>query len=157
MSDVAVIHAVFKEIFGENANFYDFTDRLKAQKAVFLLQELGVTCGDYSFGWYKHGPYSQQLQNTLISPYSEQADISFSDAGKSAIGKVKAMLSVPHTGYSDATWLEAIGSIRYLKARWYQTATKDSILKKLSDLKPKLDNSVLNSKAYDALEQYGKV
>ena len=157
MSDAAVIHAVFKEIFGQEANFYEFDDRLKAQKAVFLLQELGVSCGDYSFGWYKHGPYSQQLQNTLISPYSEQADISFSDAGKSAIGKVKAMLNVPHADYSDATWLEAIGSIRYLKARWYQTATKDSILKKLSELKPNLDNNDLNVIAYDALEKYGKV
>ena len=157
MSDAAVIHAVFKEIFGKEANFYEFDDRLKAQKAVFLLQELGVSCGDYSFGWYKYGPYSQQLQNTLISPYSEQADISFSDAGKSAIGKVKAMLNVPHADYSDETWLEAIGSIRYLKARWYQTATKDSILKKLSELKPNLDNNDLNVIAYDALEKYGKV
>ena len=155
MSDAAVIHAVFEEIFGEKANFYEFDDRLKAQKAVFLLHELGVTCGDYSFRWYKFGPYSQQLQNTLLVDYANDENITLSEKGLDAIRKVKEMIQTPHDpSYSPEQWLEAIGSIRYLIAYCYQPSAKDEVLEKLCEFKPYLSNKDLNLRAYETLEKY---
>ena len=154
MSEAAVIHAVFNEVFGRPTDFSSFNDRLEAQKIVYLLDELGVTCGDYPFKWYKHGPYSQRLQNTILEKYDKTEQIAFSPAGNSALAKIKQMISVPHSEYTDSQWLEAIGSIQYLQKYLYSTSTRDTILRRLNELKPHLNNQKLNSSAYSLLEQY---
>ena len=154
MSDVAVIHAVFKEIFGEEANFHDLDDRLKAQEAVFLLHELGVTCGDYSFRWYKYGPYSQQLQNVLLDDYADDENVTLSEKGLDAICKVKKIIQTPHEPYSLANWLEVLGSTRYLTEYCYQPSAKDEVLEKLCESKPYLSNKTLNLLAYETLKKY---
>ena len=38
----------------------NFETRLELQKTIYLLEEAGAKLG-YSFGWYKHGPYSSSL------------------------------------------------------------------------------------------------
>lgn len=153
MSEAAIIHSVFKEVFGRRTDFSSFDDRLEAQKIVYLLGELGVTCGDYSFRWYKHGPYSQNLQNVLLGRYDDAEQIVFSVAGTSALKKVKQMISIPHSEYTDSQWLEAMGSIHYLQKHMYSTLARDSILNRLSNLKPHLNNQELNTKAYNLLQQ----
>ncbi len=161
MSDAAVIHAVFHEVFGRQPDFLSsFNDRLLAQKTIYLLQRLGVTCGDYSFRWYKHGPYSQQLQNTLLesSPSSDDLEkITFSKIGHSNIEKIKGMLEEPHAPYDEAQWFEALGSIQYLKRYRFPLLSRDNIISKLSELKPGLRDHLANSRAYDVLKKYSLI
>ena len=56
---------VYKMLYGRNFHYVNFDQRLEMQKAVYLLQDMGVPIGDYGFRWYQHGPYSQNLQDDM--------------------------------------------------------------------------------------------
>ena len=56
---------VYKILYGHNFSYSDFDQRMEMQKAVYLLQDMGVPIGDYGFRWYLHGPYSQSLQDDM--------------------------------------------------------------------------------------------
>ena len=56
---------VYKMLYGRNFHYGNFDQRLEMQKAVYLLQDMGVPIGDYGFRWYQHGPYSQNLQDDM--------------------------------------------------------------------------------------------
>ena len=57
---------IFKKIYGSDFDYGNFEHRLEMQKAVYLLQDMGVPVGDYGFRWYQHGPYSQSLQDDMF-------------------------------------------------------------------------------------------
>lgn len=154
MNDLTIITAVFDNVFGRTTRFTEFEDRLEIQKIVYILNELGVSCGDYSFRWYKHGPYSQLLQNTLLRDDCEDiSQVEFSDAGEKALTKVKEMIKVDHDGYDDSEWLEALGSLLYLRKR--SNESKETVIEDLESRKEHLKNRGLNSKAYDVLQKSG--
>ena len=74
-----LLKPVFKSIFNKEFNASEFEDRLEMQKAVYLLQNMGISVGDYRFLWYKHGPYSQTLQNDILNLQSaKDVNIDFS-------------------------------------------------------------------------------
>ena len=45
---------VYKILYGRNFSYSDFDQRMEMQKAVYLLQDMGVPIGDYGFRWYLH-------------------------------------------------------------------------------------------------------
>ena len=107
---------VYKILYGRNFSYSDFDQRMEMQKAVYLLQDMGVPIGDYGFRWYLHGPYSQSLQDdmhyesgravttlTLSKEYSESIarlhDVIHSEEGKA---------------YSVSNWVECLASLHYL-------------------------------------------
>lgn len=147
MTDITLLAAVFQNVFEKEPNFRCFDDRLEMQKTVYLLREMGVTCGNYPFRWYKHGPYSQGLQNVMISSAPQQEPVSFSEIGAQGIGKLKNLLHVDHTGYSDADWMEALGSLHYLRKYREPTLDDRALLLLLTELKPNLSNEALNREA----------
>jgi len=49
-----------------NPSLGSFNDRMKLQKLVYLLRELGHDC-PYSFDWYVRGPYSPSLTSVLYA------------------------------------------------------------------------------------------
>jgi len=153
VTDVDIIHAVFKDIIGRATDFSSFDDRLEAQKIVYLLSQAGTSCGDYPFRWYKHGPYSQQLQNTLLKKADGMQPVVFSETGKAALSKIKKMKEESHAGYSDSQWLEALGSIHYLQKYMYPTYGQDNIIEELKTYKPLLKECHLNKRAYTLLKE----
>lgn len=65
-----LLASVYQDVYGEKFTSDDFSKRMKMQKLIYLLQEAGISIGDYNFHWsnhgpYKRGPYSQQLQNDI--------------------------------------------------------------------------------------------
>ena len=40
---------VYKMLYGRNFHYVNFDQRLEMQKAVYLLQDMGVPIGDYGF------------------------------------------------------------------------------------------------------------
>ena len=58
---------VFRALFDKDFNPESAEDRLEMQNAVYLLQSLGISVGNYGFMWYKHGLYSQALQNDILT------------------------------------------------------------------------------------------
>ena len=74
---------IYKDVYGEQFSSGNFSDRMKMQKLIYLLQEAGISIGDYNFHWYKHGPYSQQLQNDiLVTNGNFDRDIRYSETAK---------------------------------------------------------------------------
>lgn len=148
---------VYKELFEEEFNYYDFDKRLKMQKAVYLLQNLYVPMGDYGFHWYRHGPYSQDLQEDMFderdSVPEDQSEMLREYA--EPLGKLHDLIkSEEHGKYDEATWLECVASMRYLQKRVLrQNATKEGVLQKLASLKSHLDDEEANLAAYRLLEE----
>ena len=48
-----LLEPVFKYIFDRKFNPSSFEDRLEMQKSVYILQNMGISVGDYNFLWYK--------------------------------------------------------------------------------------------------------
>ena len=81
-----LLKPVFKSIFDRDFQPNVFEDRLEMQKTVYLLQNMGISVGDYKFMWYKHGPYSQILQNDILNLQSVgDINIDFSADAKGEI------------------------------------------------------------------------
>ena len=51
---------ILKQIPGYDFSLEGFSDRLKLQKTIYLLQVFGVYLG-YDFSWYLRGPYCSIL------------------------------------------------------------------------------------------------
>ena len=91
--------------------------------------------------------------NLLRDDCEDISQVEFSDAGEKALTKVKEMIKVDHDGYDDSEWLEALGSLLYLRKR--SNESKETVIEDLESRKEHLKNRGLNSKAYDVLQNSG--
>lgn len=142
-------------IFDDQFQPSKFEDRLKMQKAIYLLQNMGINVGDYKFIWYKHGPYSQTLQNDIlnIQQAAKDNDIEFSSDANRAIEKLKQALSKEKAKYDMCQWIECLGSLQYIKENILRSsATDDEILDELQNRKPHLDKPEENHMALQTLK-----
>lgn len=147
---------VYKKLYNEDFNFYDFNMRMKMQKAVYLLQELGVPVGDYRYRWYLHGPYSQKLQDDMYDERENSAE-EFSDSDEYAgmVEKLGKLFASEEKGsYSLADWAECLGSMYYLSKRVLPSgAGEDEVLSKLKAEKPHLKDDAANTAAHKLLKE----
>ena len=112
---------IYSKLFNENFSYKFFEKRLKMQKGIYLLEELGVDVGDFAFGWYKHGPYSQRLQDEMFWADSmPESEINFSQFAKENIEKISKCFAYRHEGYDDSQWAECLASLYYLKKMFSQ-------------------------------------
>ena len=85
-----LLKPVFKEVFERDFDPHQFADRLEMQKMIYLLHNKGISVGNYSFLWYKHGPYSQTLQNDILKLNSvPDIKLSFSEDAARVITMIK--------------------------------------------------------------------
>jgi len=143
---------VYSYIFDEPFSYSSFDMRLKMQKVVYLLQEMGVPISDYGFSWYKHGPYSQSLLDDAHNARSNESvpDLSsLSSDNRLAMEKLKHILTVPeNTAYSLADWCECVASIHYLRQNVLPRSCKDDdILTTLVCKKAHLKDNMANEEA----------
>lgn len=144
---------VYKSVFGENFDHNTFNCRLKMQKMVFILQELGTSLGNYGFRWYKHGPYSQSLLDDMYIATANKPII-FSEDSESNIKKLANMMEDTH-GYKQHEWAECLASLLYLKKYILSSSAKsDEIIEALVKRKPHLNNSEANKAAYNLIASY---
>lgn len=144
---------VYKSVFGEDFDHNTFNCRLKMQKMVYLLQELGTSLGNYGFRWYKHGPYSQSLLDDMYFATPNEPII-FSEDSESNIKKLTEMMKDMH-GYEQHEWAECLASLLYLKKYILSSsADSDEIIQTLVNRKPHLNNSEANKAAYDLIVSY---
>ena len=65
-------------------------DRIKLQKAVYVLENMGVHVGDYSFSWNKYGPYSLALDSDAQNCSDiEEQEVVFSSFAEEKFGKIR--------------------------------------------------------------------
>ena len=129
---------------------------MEMQKAVYLLQDMGVPVGSYGFRWYLHGPYSQVLQDDMhfesgriISKIPELSN-EYSDS----IERLHQLIHAPeNSAYSVSSWVECLASLQYLKKNVMNfKATMEDVIIELENRKKHLNNRDINIKAYKLLE-----
>jgi uncharacterized protein YwgA len=148
-----VLSPIFYSIFEHDFDKHSFEDRLEMQKAVYLLQDLGISVGEYNFMWYKHGPYSQTLQNDILSSSNMVANIRFSADANRTLLRLKEIIFDQNVEYSKSEWLECLGSLHYIKENLLPTnATNEELLNELVIRKPHLKNHKDNRRALEQLE-----
>ena len=146
---------IYKELFEEDFCYYDFNQRMKMQKAIYLLQAMGAPVGGYSYRWYLHGPYSQVLQDDMYAARDGKAkELAVSEESSELIAKLgEVFRSEERGGYSVTDWVECLGSMYYLQERIMSSdADQKAILAKLVEEKPHLSDETVNAAAYRLLE-----
>lgn len=151
-----ILVPVYEALYQEPFDYSDFEKRMKMQKAVYLLQEMGVPMGEYGFRWYLHGPYSQDLQDDMYEenlrsregaaiPLDYQAEVS----------RLREVLTAVRPAvYSDADWAECLGSMYYLQKHNLSSKAKpEDVIGKLRECKTHLNDDEANVAAYNALKE----
>lgn len=147
---------VYQKLYDEDFDYADFDKRMKMQKAVYLLQDMGVPMGGYGFRWYLHGPYSQDLQDDMHELKNRRAGkVKIAPDCEARIKKLAAAIrDEGRGGYSEAEWVECLGSMRYLQKRVLRfDAAMEDVLNKLAEKKPHLKDRAANTAAYRLLEE----
>ena len=145
---------IYLKLYGEEFDYSQFDNRMNMQKAVYLLQTLGVPVGQYGFRWYLHGPYSQDLQDDMY------AAAKVKNVPKEVLGQYKRRVdrlyqlihAVNRGSYSISQWMECLASLHYLQDNVMDyDATMDDTLAELQRVKPKLNDDQANRRAYREL------
>ena len=148
---------IFNAIYNIRFDKENFKNRLLMQKAIYLLEDLGVTIGDYPFSWYKRGPYSQALQNDILaidSASADMSDITFAPYAQSCIDALKNIVSQRPDEYELSTWLECVASMRYLITYTFIVSVDfDTVNAELKIRKPHLNNDTANHTAFELICQ----
>lgn len=144
---------IYKAVFDEEFNYGDFDKRMKMQKAVYLLEQMGLGIGNYGYIWYKYGPYSQELQDDMYHQSEmNKATLQFSSEAKSGIEMLRKMLNKKENAdikYDIPRWIECIASLYYLKKNVLPSnAQKSQILQELKHRKNYLTDDAANEVAY---------
>lgn len=115
---LAGIFLVLRELGGFKID--ELENRVFAQKAVFLLQLLGVDLR-FRFSWYLRGPYSKALTQCLYEidtdkDLQEKAiQLSLRPEIGPVLTKLKQWMASRPADLSESRWFELLSSIHYTK------------------------------------------
>lgn len=146
-----LIKQLYNNIYDEEFEYGSFDKRLKMQKAVYLLETMGVNVGNYGFSWYKHGPYSQELQDDAF--YNAGYDnVRLSEDAENKISKLKSYKSeCTDSSYTDGYWMEDIASLYYMKYR--MGVEQEELLSRLHQVKKHLNDDDMNRRALEIIDE----
>lgn len=136
VSQQRLLNIIFNKVYEKEFNREDLDDRIMLQKAVFLLREFGVSCGEYDFVWDHYGPFSPDLSDDMKKEVTDQGDVEFTDKADKIITQLREVFSA-HGEYSVRYWSEAVASLRYLMVYMYPLLSDDEIINKLEEEKKK--------------------
>lgn len=146
---------IYKKLYDRDFNYKIFDQRLEMQKAVYLLQDMGVPVGDYGFRWYQHGPYSQNLQDDMYYENGHPCvELQLSKEHATRIDQLRSVInSISRGEYSISNWVECLASLHYLRENVLAfSATKGEVVSELEKRKPHLSDHTTNLAAYDLVE-----
>lgn len=107
---------LYKKLYNKDFDYSNFDQRMEMQKAIYLLQDMGVPVGDYGFRWYLHGPYSQDLHDDMYFENDRTGTLpALSDEYDESIHELYEVIHSEKRGsYSITNWVECLASLRYL-------------------------------------------
>ena len=141
---------IYKELFESDFSYQDFDNRMEMQKAIYLLQDMGVPVGDYGFRWYLHGPYSQTLQDDMYYEQDRDLSINLSSENAESIGKLHDVIHLEKPdNYTRSQWIECLASLRYLQENVLRSdASEEEIVSELEQRKQHLNDHTSNLHAF---------
>lgn len=139
------LKAIYEKIYSSSFTYEDFENRKKLQKAVYLLENMGVDVGDYSFSWDSYGPYSLSLdcEASQLDDAKVQ-EFSFSRFAEDSFKRLKE-IAEKSTKYDASSWMECIASMHYLKNVF--RIKEDDVIAELMRRKPHLSDDEANRDA----------
>ena len=139
------LKAIYEKVYGSPFSYDDFENRKKLQKAVYLLENMGVVVGDYSFSWDSYGPYSLGLdcEASQLDDAGVQ-EFSFSRFAVESFRRLKEIAETK-TKYDSSSWMECIASLHYLKNVF--RIKEDDVIAELVRRKPYLADEEANRNA----------
>ena len=160
-----ILCRVFDILKLDPPNMDEFSNRLKYQKIMYLLQASGLSLG-YGFNWYVRGPYSPTLTQDLFEVhnnenlYNESKDIIFRDHDH-IVTQLDFFSSVLKENINDVTYLEVLASLHYInKVSFSGNGDLDTLTKQLLEAKPSLEYvtniTAIIKKAYEDLPDLNK-
>lgn len=137
-----VLKEIYRKVYKESFVYSRLDSRIKLQKAVYLLENMGLHVGDYSFSWNKYGPYSLALDSDAqnCSLLGEQSVV-FSDFAEKNFEKLRDYIAQKIV-YNCTQWMECITSLYYLKNIYRYS--EDKLISELIKRKPYLSNEQAN-------------
>ncbi len=146
---------LYKTLYDRDFSYSDFDQRMEMQKAIYLLQDMGVPVGDYGFIWYLHGPYSQSLQDDMY--YEDGRDGAKLTLFKEYTERIAQLHDVIHSkknrSYSVSHWVECLASLHYLRKNLLSfNATEEEAVQELENRKNHLKDRDSNIAAYRLVE-----
>ena len=154
ISQQKLLNEVFRYVYGGEFHSGDIDSRVMLQKAVFLMREKGVSCGNYEFVWDQYGPFSAELSDDMKIEIdmSSEPSVEFNQDAIKIMGCLKDVFS-RETEYSVRYWAEAVASLLYLKRYVYPSYTDDELIAKLEGQKKDLRMREENVKAMNVLKE----
>lgn len=143
---------IYEQIFDQKFEFSSLDKRIQLQKAVYILENLGLNIGDYSFTWNTRGPYSIALDYDAmkecenLEPGMEYA---YSDFAKRCFEQLKKFIK-ENMNYSLTYWIECIASLHYLL--FVEGYSDKNVLDELLNRKDYLNQKDDNEKALQIAE-----
>lgn len=154
ISQQKLLNAVFYNVYGTKFRSTNMDDKIMLQKAVFLMRERGVLCGNYEFVWDQYGPFSAELSDDMKMEIEDEDDqtVEFSSDALHIMKCLKKAFA-SETAYSVRYWAETIASLFYLKQYMYPSYDDEKIIQVLECKKSNLKNHEENVKAMNVLNE----
>ena len=149
-----VLKEIYNKTNGSPFNFAIKDDRVALQKTVYILMNMGINVGDYSFEWRQNGPYSVALDVDAFKYNTKEIDsnVQFSDIAKSKMDILMQYIregSEKFSEYTRTRWLECIASLHYLKYILCVSESEEGVLAELQIRKDYLNNNDANVRALE--------
>ena len=151
-----ILLPLYEKLYNKKFDYSDFDKRMEMQKAIYLLQDMGVPVGDYGFRWYIHGPYSQELHDDMHFENGRPVtDIALAEEYTKCIEKLYEVINSSERGiYSISHWVECLASLHYLKSNILSfDATNERAIEELEKRKTHLNERSINLKACKLVEE----
>lgn len=142
-----LLKSIYEKVYCSSFSYEDFENRKKLQKAIYLLENMGVTVGDYSFSWDSYGPYSFSLDCEASQlNASEVQEFPFSSFAEESFARLRNIIE-QNTKYDLSSWMECIASLHYLKNVF--RFTEDEVILELKRRKSYLSDDESNKTALE--------
>lgn len=138
---------IYEEVLGEKFNPSSKGDKNTMQAIIYLLSNMGLGIGDYSYTWGTYGPYSIGL-DCDASNAAKDKEVEFSDMAYTYFGKLNSMINKgKNKYYSKAEWVMTLAGVHYMK--YVLKLNENDIPKKLGERISNLNHKDTNKLALE--------
>ncbi len=127
--------------------------RIKFQKSMYLLKELGAIKENFTFTWYIFGPYSPDVARIGFDFVERGIDkeIPVSEDFESKMHIFKEMV---RTNLNESKWLELLATLHFMLKYKYRGLSKEEIFQKLIEHQPYYNNRELFEKGWKVIHTF---
>jgi len=145
---------IYNFVTGNLPSKSTYDERLLWQKVGYIAQQLGLSLNEYTFNWYKAGPYSPGYTSILYNfsnIFDEVSNYRLSDLALEKLEPMKVINNNVPTGMSTSKWFELVASILFLKKD--TELDKKAVFVSLMRKKPFFNDENINDYAWNLLKK----